>query len=80
MEGTTRKLLVLVSCLVMLVASAGYAQENLLANPAFEDADGWKSGWTIVDATKTGAPYVYHIGPVGGGHGTAKPYTAHMNP
>ena len=53
-----RKLPTRISCLVILgglilVASAGYAQENLLANPAFGDADGWKSGWTIVDATKT---------------------------
>ncbi len=61
--------------LLVLVVTAAQAQENLLTNPGFEDARGWKNGWTIEETTNTGAPYVYRIGPMGGGHGTARPYT-----
>ena len=68
----------------LLCADLALAQPaaNLLANPGFEDPAGWNHAWTIENLNNNGAPYVYHLTVIGGGHGKARPRTGdnHQRP
>lgn len=64
----------LIAVICVLLALSVSAQ-GLLTNPGFEDPAGWSKGWTIENLANNGAPYVYHLTAIGGGHGKARPHS-----